>query len=70
MILIYNGKKKGSANKLFMNRLYAKDFTIIDDEDFADGVPYDAYEETVDEDDDAEYEPVSELELIIEKGEQ
>ena len=53
-----------------MNRLYAKDFTIIDDEDFADDVPYDAYEEIVDEDDDNDYEPVSELELIIEKGEQ
>ncbi len=70
MILIYNGKKKGNANKLFMNRLYAKDFTIIDDEDFADDVAYDAYEDVVDEDDDTEYEPVSELELIIEKGEQ
>ena len=45
MILVYNGKKKGSANKLFMNKLYAKDFTIIDDEDFADDEPYDLYDE-------------------------
>lgn len=35
MILIYNGKKKCNSNKLFMNMLYAKDFTIIDEEDYA-----------------------------------
>ena len=70
MILIYNGKKKINSNKLFINRLYAKDFTaIIDDEDFANDDNLDLYQEPTDEEFD-DYEPVSELDEIIEKTEE
>lgn len=44
MILIYNGKKKSMANKLHMNKLYAREFTIDDDEDYADEEAYDVME--------------------------
>lgn len=48
MIIIYNGKKKG-VGKLFINKLYSKDFSIIDeDEDYADNEVYDI----VDDEDD------------------
>ena len=40
MVLMYNGKKKNVARRLFMNKLYAKDFTAIN-EDYADTEPYD-----------------------------
>lgn len=69
MILIYNGKKKGSANKLFMNKLYAKDFTVIDDEDYADDTLYDNDEPETDLGDDTNFEPVSEIDEIIENNE-
>ena len=42
MIIAYNGKKKGSTNKLFMNKLYSKDFKVINDEDFADADSYES----------------------------
>ena len=42
MVIAYNGKKKGSMNKLFMNKLYSKDFKVIDDEDFADTDSYES----------------------------
>ena len=69
MIIIYNGKKKGSANKLFMNKLYAKDFTVIDDEDYADDTLYDNDEPETDLGDDTNFEPVSEIDEIIENNE-
>lgn len=34
MVIAYNGKKKGNAGRLFMNKLYAKEFKVIDDEDY------------------------------------
>ena len=48
MILEYNGKKKGTAGKLFMNKLYARDVSLWiepdEDEDFDDS---DAFESLV-----------------------
>jgi len=32
MIIAYNGKKKTNAGRLFMNKLYAKEFKVIDDD--------------------------------------
>lgn len=69
MILIYNGKKKGSANKLFMNKLYTKDFTIIDDEDFADHGAHDNYEDNNKYDEASNFESVSEIDGYIPKAE-
>lgn len=46
MILEYNGKKKGSAGKLFMNKLYARDVSLWiepdEDEDFDDSDAFDS----------------------------
>lgn len=47
MILAYNGKKKSMHHRLAMNKLYAKDFTIVSDDDFAD----DDFFENIDDDD-------------------
>jgi len=46
MVLLYNGKKKSPAYRLSINKLYEKEFTIIEDEeDFADYEPYDLFDE-------------------------
>lgn len=46
MILEYNGKKKGSAGKLFMNKLYARDVSLWiepdEDEDLDDSDPFES----------------------------
>lgn len=47
MILAYNGKKKSMHHRLAMNKLYAKDFTIVSDDDFAD----DDFFDNIDEED-------------------
>ena len=52
MILAYNGKKKSMHHRLAMNKLYAKDFTIVSDDDFAD----DDILENIDDDDMELYE--------------
>ena len=44
MILAYNGKKKSAQHRLAMNKLYAKDFTIVSDEDFGDDDFYERIE--------------------------
>ena len=44
MILAYNGKKKSMQHRLAMNKLYAKDFTIVSDEDFGDDDFYERIE--------------------------
>ena len=44
MILAYNGKKKSAQHRLAMNKLYAKDFTIVSDEDFEDDDFYERIE--------------------------
>ena len=39
MVIAYNGKKKGNVGRLYMNKLYAKEFKVIDEnEDFADDI--------------------------------
>lgn len=45
MILAYNGKKKSMTHRLAMNKIYAKDFTIVSDVDYDDDDYYDAMEE-------------------------
>ena len=52
MILAYNGKKKSMHHRLAMNKLYAKDFTIVSDDDFAD----DDFFDNIDDDDMELYE--------------
>ena len=52
-----------------MNKLYAKDFTVIDDEDYADDTLYDNDEPETDLGDDTNFEPVSEIDEIIENNE-
>ena len=52
MILAYNGKKKSMHHRLAMNKLYAKDFTIVSDDDFGD----DDFFDNIDEDDMELYE--------------
>ena len=44
MILAYNGKKKSAQHRLAMNKLYAKDFTIVSYEDFGDDDFYERIE--------------------------
>ena len=46
MVILYNGTKKNNAHRLLMNKLYSKDFSIIDyNENYADETPYDAVED-------------------------
>ena len=45
MILAYNGKKKSMTHRLAMNKLYAKDFTIVSDVDYDDDDYYDAMDD-------------------------
>jgi len=45
MILAYNGKKKTMSHRLAMNKIYAKDFTVISDVDFDEDDYYDAMDE-------------------------
>jgi hypothetical protein len=52
MILAYNGKKKSMHHRLAMNKLYAKDFTIVSDDDFGD----DDFFDNIDDDDMELYE--------------
>jgi hypothetical protein len=52
MILAYNGKKKSMHHRLAMNKLYAKDFTIVSDDDFTD----DDFFDNIDDDDMELYE--------------
>ena len=52
MILAYNGKKKSMHHRLAMNKLYAKDFMIVSDDDFGD----DDFFDNIDDDDMELYE--------------
>ena len=46
MVIFYNGKKKNNAHRLLMNKLYSKDFSIIDcNESYADENPYDTLDD-------------------------
>ena len=45
MILAYNGKKKSMSHRLAMNKIYAKDFTIVSDVDYDDDDYYDAMDD-------------------------
>ena len=47
----------------------AEDFTVIDDEDYADDTLYDTDEPETDLGDDTNFEPVSEIDEIIENNE-
>ena len=44
MILAYNGKKKSMQHRLAMNKLYAKDFTVVSDDDYGDDDFYERIE--------------------------
>jgi len=63
MVLIYNGRKKNNANRLLMNKLYSKDFSIIDiEEDYSEDEPYDAIYPEDDTIEDTTAESVEEIE--------
>jgi hypothetical protein len=49
MILAYNGKKKNMQYRLAMNKLYAKDFTIVSGEGLEDEDFYDSLDEGAEE---------------------
>jgi hypothetical protein len=49
MILAYNGKKKNMQYRLAMNKLYAKDFTIVTGEGLEDEDFYDSLDEGAEE---------------------
>lgn len=67
MVIEYNGKKKGSVGRLFINKLYAKDTDLFSEmTDTYGEEPY-SYDE-VDEDDSCEFK--SDLEAKIEDPEQ
>ena len=44
MVIAYNGKKKNMHMRLAMNKLYAKDFTELSDENLEDDNFYETYD--------------------------